>query len=341
MFAFTSGTSGKSKAVVHTHRSIGAEVRNHLSTIVPRGATPQIVASPIAHAAGMTMGLLGPLSRGEPINYADTFDIDFILDVCRRERLSPGGGASIFLSALIDHPGFTDEIADRMGYVMLGGSIVPEELVRKAARRGVSVLRSYGSTEHPTISAGLITDDPAKLATTDGRVLPAVEVVIKLPDGSTAPAGVEGEIYSRGPDRCAGYLDSAENVGSFDIDGWLATGDLGVLDSDGHLAVTGRAKDLIIRNGINISPAEVENALLSCPGVADVAVVGVPDSRTGERAIAFVEGAMTLTIEDLRSHLSALGMAKPKWPEELRLVSSFPRAVSGKVQKYVLRQQAS
>jgi acyl-CoA synthetase (AMP-forming)/AMP-acid ligase II len=167
-----------------------------------------------------------------------------------------------------------------------------------------------------------------------------VEVAIKLPDGSSAPTGVEGEIYSRGPDRCAGYLDPTENAGSFDSDGWLATGDLGVLDESGHLAVTGRAKDLIIRNGINISPAEVENALLSCPGVADVAVVGVPDARTGERSIAFVQpsGSSTPTLGDLTSHLSSVGLAKPKWPEELRLVTEFPRTVSGKVQKYVLRE---
>jgi acyl-CoA synthetase (AMP-forming)/AMP-acid ligase II len=341
MVAFTSGTSGRSKGVVHTHRTLGAEVRNHLELIVPRGATPQIVASPIAHAAGMTMGLLGPLCRGEPINYADTFDIDFILDVCHRQGLSPGGGAAIFLSALIDHPGFTDEIAERMGYVVLGGSIVPSELVLKAQRRGITVLRSYGSTEHPTISSGLMHDDVAHLRSTDGRILPAVEVDIKRADGTSAPTGVEGEIYSRGPDRCAGYLDPTENAGSFDSDGWLATGDLGVLDAAGHLAVTGRAKDLIIRNGINISPAEVENAVLSCPGVAEVAVVGVPDDRTGERAIAFVEssGPSPPTLSDIASHLDRVGLAKPKWPEELRLVTGFPRTVSGKIQKYVLREQ--
>lgn len=340
MFAFTSGTSGPSKAVMHTHRTLGAEVRMHLAAIVPRGVTPQIMASPIAHAAGMTMGLLGPLLRGEPINYVDTFDIDFILDVCRRERLAPGGGAAVFLSALIDHPGFTDEIAERMGYVVLGGSIVPEALVDKAARRGVTVLRSYGSTEHPTISSGLITDRAEQLRTTDGRVLPGVDVIIRLPNGSCAPRGVEGEIYSRGPDRCAGYLDAGQNVGSFDPDGWLATGDLGILDGAGHLAITGRKKDLIIRNGYNISPAEVENALLTCDGVGEVAVVGVPDATTGERAVAFVtpSGPAAPTLADLLAHLAAIGMAKPKWPEELRLVAEFPRTASGKVQKYQLRR---
>jgi acyl-CoA synthetase len=342
MYAFTSGTSGQSKAVIHTHRTLGAEVRLHLAAMIPRGLTPQIMASPIAHAAGMTLGLLAPLHRGEPINYVDSFDIDFILDVCRREPLAPGGGAAVFLSALIDHPNFTDEIAERMGYVVLGGSIVPEALVDKAAKRGVAVLRSYGSTEHPTIRSGLISDSAEQLRLTDGKLLPGVEVIVKQADGLSAPRGVEGEIYSRGPDRSAGYLDAEENVGSFDADGWLATGDLGILDAAGHLAITGRAKDLIIRNGVNISPAEVENALLTCAGVAEVAVVGVPDANTGERAIAFVaaSGSATPTLADITAHLAALGMAKPKWPEELRLVEAFPRTASGKVQKYLLRNSS-
>jgi acyl-CoA synthetase (AMP-forming)/AMP-acid ligase II len=339
LFAFTSGTSGQSKAVVHTHRSLGAEVRGHLGVIVPRGATPQIMASPIAHAAGMTMGLLAPLHRGEPINYVDSFDIDFMLDVCGREQLAPGGGAAVFLSALIDHPAFSDEIAERTGYVVLGGSIVPAALVDKAAARGIAVLRSYGSTEHPTISGCLVSDTAEQRRSTDGKLLPGVEVIIKLADGSAAPVGVEGEIYSRGPDRSAGYLDAGQNVGSFDADGWLATGDIGILDTSGHLAITGRAKDLIIRNGYNISPAEVENALLTCAGVAEVAVVGVPDAKTGERSVAFVapSGPAAPTLADLTAHLATLGMAKPKWPEELRVVDTFPRTASGKVQKYLLR----
>jgi acyl-CoA synthetase (AMP-forming)/AMP-acid ligase II len=246
----------------------------------------------------------------------------------------------VFLSALIDHPDFTDGIAENMRHVVLGGSIVPEALVRKAARRGVTVLRSYGSTEQPTISCAMPDDGPEKLATTDGRPLPGVEVAIKRPDGSLATSGAEGEIFSRGPDRCAGYLDAGENDGTFDVDGWLATGDLGIIDAAGHLAVTGRAKDLIIRNGIKVSPAEVENALMSCPGIVEVAVVGIPDDRTGERAVAFVQPVATApTLADLTAHLAAIGLAKPKWPEELRIVDEFPRTASGKVQKFVLRER--
>lgn len=339
LLAFTSGTSGTAKGVVHTHRTLGAEVRRHLTSMIPSDATPQIMASPVAHAAGMTLGLLAPIYRGEPIHLIDAFDIDFVLDTASREGLAPGGGASVFLSALIDHPSFTDELAARMGYVILGGSTIPEALVAKAASRGVSVLRSYGLTEHPTVSAASLTDDPQLRERTDGRLLDGVEVQVRDSSGSVLQPGGEGEIFTRGPDMCAGYLQPELNA-AFDGDGWLATGDLGVLDADGYLAITARAKDLIIRNGVNISPTEVENALLSCTEIAEVAVIGVPDDRTGERAVAVVVAppGSEPTLSTLTAHLAALGVAKAKWPEGIHLVGTLPRTASGKVRKNDLRR---
>lgn len=339
LMALTSGTSGVAKVVVHTHRTLGAEVRHHLTAMVPRDVTPQIMASPVAHAAGMTLGLLEPIHRGEPINLIDSFDVDFLLETAHAEGLAPGGGAAVFLSALIDHPRFTDELAHRMRYVILGGSVVPESLVTKAAYRGLTVLRSYGLTEHPTVSASALTDDPDALARTDGRLLPGVEVEIRDRTGAVLPAGTEGIIFTRGPDRCAAYLDKESNP-AIDSEGWLDSGDVGVLDGDGRLAVTDRSKDLIIRNGVNIAPAEVENVLLTAPSVAEVAVVGVPDDRTGERAVAFVVPAPhhDVTLATLVDHLAASGMAKPKWPEELRLTDRLPRTASGKVRKTDLRK---
>jgi acyl-CoA synthetase (AMP-forming)/AMP-acid ligase II len=302
-------------------------------------ATPQIMASPITHAAGMTLGLLAPIHRGEPVHLVDSFDIDLILDAAHQEGLAPGGGAEVFLSALIDHPKFTDELAARMGAVILGGSAVPETLVAKAAARGVTVLRCYGLTEHPTVSCGRIDDDPKNLAHTDGRLLDGVEVEIRDSTGAIQSAGYEGEIFTRGPDRCAGYLRPQLNV-VFDGEGWMSTGDIGFLNSAGHLTVTGRAKDLIIRHGVNISPAEIESVLLTCSSIADVAVIGVPDARTGERAVAVVVArhAADVTLDTLTGHLARLGVAKPKWPEEVRLVAELPRTASGKVIKSDLRK---
>ncbi|MBB5162922.1 AMP-binding protein [Mycobacterium sp. AZCC_0083] len=339
LLAFTSGTGGTAKGVVHTHRTLGAEVRGHLVAMIPTDATPQIMASPIAHAAGMTLGLLAPIHRGEPIHLVDTFDADFILDTARAEGLAPGGGAAVFLSALIDHPGFTDELAHRMGYVILGGSPVPESLVAKAAQRGITVLRSYGLTEHPTVSASRLGDTPGQLARTDGCLLDGVEVQVRDRCGALLPSGSEGEIFTRGPDRCAGYLQPELNT-VFDVQGWLATGDVGVVDADGHLSVTGRAKELIIRNGVKVSPVEVESALMTCAAVAEVAVIGVPDIRTGERAVAVVvaRGGREMSLSTLTGHLAAMGLAKPKWPEELRVVDALPRTASGKVRKNEIRK---
>jgi acyl-CoA synthetase (AMP-forming)/AMP-acid ligase II len=151
-----------------------------------------------------------------------------------------------------------------------------------------------------------------------------------------------GEIVSRGPDCCAGYTDPELTAAAFDPDGWFSSGDVGVLDADGYLAVVDRKKDIIIRGGENVSALEVEEQVLRVPGVAEVAVVAAPDERLGEHGFAFVRlrsGAEPFTLGQLRTHLDAAGLARPKWPEEISFVDDFPRTASGKVQKFVLREE--
>ncbi len=146
---------------------------------------------------------------------------------------------------------------------------------------------------------------------------------------------------ARGPDLFSGYTDAALTDEFLDREGWFATGDIGVLD-EGWLTITDRKKDVIIRNGVNVSPAEVENALLQLPAIAEVAVVGRPDARTGERAVAFVRtppGVAPPDLDVVRTHLGAVGLGRPKWPEEVRIVDEFPRTAAGKVKKFVLRAQ--
>jgi acyl-CoA synthetase (AMP-forming)/AMP-acid ligase II len=152
----------------------------------------------------------------------------------------------------------------------------------------------------------------------------------------------DGEISSRGPDLFLGYTDAALTASVFDDDGWYRTGDVGALDDDGYLTITDRLSDIIIRGGENISAVEVEEVLLGLDPIAEVSVVAVPDDRLGERAAAVFrrrEGADAPTLDDIRQHLEAVGLARQKWPESLHLVEDFPRTASGKVQKFRLRQQ--
>jgi non-ribosomal peptide synthetase component E (peptide arylation enzyme) len=161
-------------------------------------------------------------------------------------------------------------------------------------------------------------------------------------DGNDVPVGEQGEIWSRGPDRCLGYTDAALTADAFDADGWYRTGDIAVMDPDGYLTITDRKKDIIIRGGENISAAEVEELLAHLPGVAEVAVVAAPDERLGEHACAYFRmqtGTAPPELPAVREHLERAGLARQKWPEELRSVDDFPRTPSGKVKKFVLRQE--
>ena len=152
----------------------------------------------------------------------------------------------------------------------------------------------------------------------------------------------DGEILSRGPDLCIGYLDSELSAKAFDDDGWYHTGDIGVLDDDGYLTITDRKSDVIIRGGENVSAIEVEEALLTMPEVAEAVVVAAPDERFGERVVAVLRirpGHQMPSRERVRAHFEATGMARQKWPEELQETADYPRTPSGKVQKYLVRQQ--
>jgi acyl-CoA synthetase (AMP-forming)/AMP-acid ligase II len=165
-------------------------------------------------------------------------------------------------------------------------------------------------------------------------------VVFEL--GGEVGAGEPGEIWSRGPDLCVGYVDPSVTEAAFDPEGWYASGDIGVLDADGYLAITDRKKDIIIRGGENISAAEVEELMLRIDGVAEVAVVAAPDRRLGEHVCAFVRvkpGAAVPSVLDVREHMERAGLARQKWPEEVRDIDELPRTPSGKVKKFELRQR--
>jgi acyl-CoA synthetase (AMP-forming)/AMP-acid ligase II len=288
----------------------------------------------------MLGGLLLPLYRGRAIHLTDVWRPAAVLDAMRAANLTAGSGATVFLTSLLDAAGFTPADAARIGRVGLGSAPVPIAVAERAEALGIAVTRVYGSTEHPSITGSLPDDPRAKRNRTDGRALPGVELRLVDERGRDVAPGEPGEICSRGPDLCAGYTDPALTGAAFDAAGWFASGDIGVLDTDGYLTITDRKKDIIIRGGANISAAEIEELLAQLPGVAEVAVVAAPDARLGERACAYLRMRPQAGAPDLAAvcrHLDAAGLARPKWPEELRVVEEFPRTPSGKIKKFALR----
>lgn len=333
LIAFTSGTTRDPKGVVHSHRTLGFETRQ-LADLYPADRGDQLTAAPLGHFIGMINALLIQVLDGMPVNMTDVWDPGRALRLIREEGLAVGGGAAYYMSSLLDHPDFTAADAARLPYAGLGGAAVPSPVTTRLEALGITVFRSYGSTEHPSATATRVSAPAAKRLHTDGDPMPGVEVRL---------AG-DGEILTRGPDLCLGYTDPELTAAVFDAEGWYHTGDIGVIDDDGYLTIVDRKADVIIRGGENISAVEVEEVLLGLAAVAETAVVAAPDARLGEHAAAFVRlrpGHLLPSLDEVRAHLQRAGLARQKWPEELRAVEDFPRTASGKVKKFVLRGELS
>lgn len=340
LVAYTSGTTANPKGVLHSHRSICAEVTQLGRTQAPDQTRAMLTGAPMGHAIGMLGGLLLPLFQGNPIHLTDVWDPTAILAAMREDDVYSGSGATYFLLSLLDHPDLGPDHLAAMRHIGLGGASVPVAVAERAIGLGISIVRAYGSTEHPSTTSALHSEPQEPRMLTDGHPLAGVELRMVDDEGSPVPSGTPGEIWSRGPDLCAGYSDPVLTAEAFDDEGWFHTGDIGVLDDAGWLTITDRKKDIILRGGETISPAEIEEVLARLPAVAEVAVVGAPDERLGERGCAFVRlapDATAPTLDDLRAHLAEVGLAKQKWPEDLRVVEEFPRTPSGKIRKVDLR----
>ncbi len=215
---------------------------------------------------------------------------------------------------------------------------MPPQLIRQASRAlGIRASRLYGSTECPAVTGSALADPERWHAETDGRPVGGAEARVVDEDGRVLPAGERGLLQVRGPELCLGYLDASLNASAFDADGWFATGDVAVIDGDGCVRIAGRAKDVIVRGGENISAKEVEDLLFEHPDVREVAVVGYPDEVLGERACAVVVAARAdLALAELVGFLRGREVANQKLPERLELVAELPKTSSGKVQKFRL-----
>ncbi len=205
----------------------------------------------------------------------------------------------------------------------------------------MGIVSGYGLTEAPIVVMATTLDPDQKLADTEGRPTPGVDLIVVGLDGRRAGPGEEGEIRLKGPQVIRGYLDPSLDADAFDGDGYFRTGDLGVVDAEGYVTITGRLKDVIIRHGENISAKEVEDLLYSHPAVADVAVIGLPDPKTGERAcavVALIEGH-ALPFDEMAAYLKEQGLRTQAIPEQLEVVDVVPRNPAGKILKHNLRER--
>lgn len=334
---YTSGTTAEPKGVQHSHRTLLAEATSRVYTHTGPGAR-SLGLFPPGHIAGL-LSLLRILLLGTPTVILQAWEAALAASLIDRHSVTSAGGAPVQLSGLLDQQANGTASLATLREFLAGAAPVPPSLIRRADAAGVTAYRSYGSSEHPTISAGSIADSLGQRAGTDGRLVAGNQIRLVDPDGRDVPADRDGEILSRGPELFTGYTDAALNAAAFLPGGWFRTGDVGRLDGDGYLTVTDRLKDIIIRGGENISSKEVEDLLVTHPAVADVAVIPAPDPVMGERVCAVIvpRPGSSFDLDEARAHFAAAGVARQKTPEVIVLVDELPRTPAGKVRKEVLR----
>jgi cyclohexanecarboxylate-CoA ligase len=334
LLLYTSGTEANPKGVLHSHETLACEARSIIDLYRLDGADTVFMPSPLTHITGLLYGMLLPFMLGTKVVLQDVWDPDLAVELIERERLSFTVGATPFLHGIVN----AERRAGSLRIFGCGGADVPPTLIERAHRLGLRASRLYGSTECPTVTGTPIDAPIDRHATTDGAPIGAAEVRIVDELGAELPAGERGELQARGPELCLGYLDPALNEKAFTADGWFRSGDLAMADDQGYLRISGRAKDVILRGGENLSAKEIEDLLFEHPEVDEVAVVGYPDEVLGERSCAVVVAARALELTDLVAFLRARSVANQKLPERLVQVEALPKTASGKVQKYRLRE---
>ncbi len=341
LLLYTSGTTGRAKAVLHSHNSLGRVTK--VNAAHSKIAAPEItlMPSPVTHISGYSGGLEKPFLLNARAILMESWNAQDAIELIERYQVASTVAATPFLKELAELAAQTGKTLPSFKRFACGGAAVPEELVRTANSSFANpcAYRVYGSSEVPLVTQGFLPEtDPDGAAATDGQVVD-YDVRIVDEDMNDLPLGVEGEILARGPAMFLGYADPDQTREAMTQDGYFKTGDLGVLLPGGGLQITGRKKDLIIRGGENISAKEIEDALLTCPSLADCAVVAMPHDRLGEGICAFVaprEG-QSLSAEMLLEHIAQSGLSKQKYPERFEFVNELPRTASGKVRKDVLR----
>ncbi|HET6304474.1 MAG TPA: FadD3 family acyl-CoA ligase [Myxococcota bacterium] len=341
---FTSGTTGHPKGVMTTHGQNLRAFAAWSEVVGLRAGDRYLVVNPFFHAFGYKAGWLASLMRGATVLPHAVFDVPAVLERVARERVSVLPGPPTLYQSFLAHPDRARFDLTSLRLAVTGAAAIPVDLVRrmKTDLGFETVITGYGLTECcGIVSMCRFDDDPETIVTTSGRAIPGVEVRCVDADGKEVPRGQPGEVVVRGYNVMRGYFeDEAETRKTIDADGWLHTGDVAVMDERGYLRITDRIKDLFITGGFNCYPAEIENLMYRHGGIAQVAVVGIPDERLGEVGMAFVVPApgATLTPDSLVAWCRE-NMANYKVPRRVEIVASLPVNAAGKVMKFALRER--
>ncbi|HET7270274.1 MAG TPA: AMP-binding protein, partial [Rubrobacter sp.] len=343
---YTSGTTGFPKGVQLTHTNI---VKNayYIGECMELGPEDRVcIPVPFFHCFGCVLGTLNTVTHEGTMVPVESFDAEKVLQAVHKERCTAILGVPTMFIAELEHPDFEQYDTSNLRTGIMAGSPCPMEVMKQVVEvMGASEITiAYGQTESSPVITQTRTDDPLELRVSSvGRKLPDVEVrIVSVETDEDCEPGEQGELWTRGYHVMRGYYKMEDKTAEvIDQEGWLHTGDLAVMDEDGYVRITGRAKDMIIRGGENVYPREIEEFLYTHPEVSDVQVYGVPDERYGEQIAAAVKKKpdSELTEEDVKEYCRE-NIAYYKVPEYVDFVEDYPMTASGKIQKYKLREAA-
>ena len=340
---FTSGTTGLPKGVVMSHQRTLRVASDWVEMTGLAAGDRYLMVNPYFHMFGLKAGILACVTAGATMLPEAVFDVDRVMTRVAEERITVLPGPPTLYQAMLDHPDRAGRDLSSLRVAVTGAADIPVALIRRVDDElpFSTIITGYGLTEAGTASATSRSDDVETIATTVGRPRPGFELRIVAESDADVAEGEPGEILLRGGSVMVGYLDDPEATAStLSEDGWLRTGDVGLVDDAGCLRIVGRAKDMFIVGGFNAYPAEIENALLRHPDIGQAAVIGIPDERLGEVGMAFVVASTPGVTPAAIIEWSRAQMANYKVPRSVRLVDELPVNATGKVVKDVLRQWA-
>ena len=341
---FTSGTTGNPKGATLTHRNVVNNARYIAMAMRLTHEDALCIPVPLYHCFGMVLSVLASVSVGAKMVFpGEAFEPAATLAACAEERCTALHGVPTMFIAELDHPDFaTFDLSTLRTGIMAGSPCPIETMKRVVARMHLSEITiAYGMTETSPVSFQSATDDPLdKRTSTVGRIAPHLEAKVVDPSGNTVAVGETGELWTRGYSVMRGYWDDESRTNEAITDGWMHTGDLATIDDEGYCNIVGRLKDMLIRGGENIYPREVEEFLFRHPKIQSVQVFGVPDEKYGEEVCAWivVRPGEQLTEEDVKTYCAGQ-IAHYKVPRYIRFVDEMPMTVTGKVQKFVMRER--